>query len=121
MENQKHSKVFFNAFLRLMLVIRFAVGSATSNQVSTTAVQLHSKVDEFNFNIRLLGLEIKSKYQEDEIAALKFLRMEDAKVVNQLRNRVDQLEASVPKTSENENILERQKRPFRLAPISSRR
>jgi len=102
-------------------IIWFYVGSATANKVSTTAVQLHSKVDEFNFNIRLSAMETKSKHQEDEIAALKFLRMEDAKVVNQLRDRVAQLEASVVKTSENENFLKRQKRPFRLAPISSRR
>ncbi len=104
-----------------MITIRFAVGSATSNQVSTTAVQLRSKVDEFNFNIRLSAMETKSKHQENEIAVLKSLRLEDMKVVNQLRDRVDQLEASVPKTSENQNIIERQKRPFRLAPISSRR
>ena len=122
MESGKHSKVFINSIIRLVLIVRLTVESATSNQVSTTSVQLvKSRYEELDLNIRLSVIEAKSKHQEDEISLLKTLRVEDKKEINQLRGRVEQLEASVVKPSENEKILERQKRPFRLAPVNIHR
>jgi len=122
MESGKHSRVFINSIIRLVLIVRITVESATSNQVSTTAVQLvNSRYDELDLNIRLSVIEAKSKHQEDEISLLKTLRVQDKKEINQLRGRVEQLEASVVKPSENEKILERQKRPFRLAPVNIHR
>jgi len=67
-------------------------------------------------------IEAKSRHQENEIGILKTLRVENQKVINQLRDRVDQLELTVKSASAtNENILERQKRPFRLAPVNFHR
>ncbi len=83
----------------MLLVLQFTVGSATPNQVSTTAVQLHSRFDDLNLNIRLSATEDKSRHQEHEIDVLKTLRGEDKKVINQLQDRVDQLEASMPKST----------------------
>ena len=70
-----------------------------------------------DLSIRLSAIEAKSKHQGDEISLLKALRVEDKKKINQLSDRVEQLEALVVglNNSGNEKILERQKRPFRLA------
>ncbi len=119
MKNQKHSKIFIHSLIKLALIVQITVGSATSNQVATTAVQLvNSKYDELDLNSRLSAIEAKSIHQAEEISVLKTLRVEDRKEINQLRDRVEQLEASMVKTSENERILERQKRPFRLEPVN---
>ena len=129
MKNRNHSKVsIFQhsllitfSFLGLLLHQQnlFVVGAASS-QISTNE-QLHHTCDEFNLGNRMSEIEIKSKKHEDEIGALKTLRAEDQKVINQLRNRVDQLELTANSASTNDQILERQKRPFRLAPAKFHR
>ena len=121
MKNRKDSKILISSLLGFLLLVKFTVGSATPNQVSTTAVQLHNRFDETILNIRLSAIEDKSRHQEHEIDLLKALRGEDKKVIHQLRDRIDQLEASMQKNTENEKILERQKRPFRLAPVNFHR
>jgi len=64
-------------------------------------------------------IEAKNRHQETEITLLKTMRVEDNTAINQLKDRVEYLEASsVVKTSENEKILARPKRPFRLAPLN---
>ena len=115
----RHPQIVIHSLLRLALIVRLTVETTATHQDSTTAVQLvNGKYDELDLNSRLSAIEAKSKHQEDEISLLKTLRVEDKKKVNQLRERVEQLEASVVKTTENERILERhQKRPFRLAPV----
>ena len=122
MGNRKlYSKVFvFNYLLRFA----FLVLLHPSNQIKlfvegiapnpTANVQLQQTCDELNLCNRMSEMEAKHRHQENEIGTLKTLRIEDQKVINQLRDRVDQLE-SVESTTTNEKILERQKRPFRLA------
>ncbi len=117
----QHSLLITFSFIVLLLHQQnlFVVGAASS-QISTD-VQLHHTCDGFNLGNRMSEIEIKSKKQEDEIGILKTLRAEDQKVINQLRNRVDQLDLTVNSASANKKILERQKRPFRLAPAKFHR
>lgn len=119
MGNGNNSKVFVSFLLRLALIVRLTVETTATHQVSTTAVQLvNSRYDYLDLNIRLSAIEAKSIHQDDEISIIKARRLEDKKIINQLSERVEQLEASVVKTSGNEKILERRKRPFRLAPVN---
>lgn len=115
MKNRKDSKILISSLLGFLLLVRFTVGSVVSEQISTPAVQLHSRFDELDLNIRMSEIEAKSKHQEKEISTLKTLRLEDKKEISQLRERVEQLEASEVKTTKYGKILDRQKRPFRLA------
>lgn len=129
MGNGKRSKVLvFHYILRLACLILFQpnhhfTAGATQNQISTSAVQLSHTCDELNLGNRMSVIEAKSKNQEDEIDLLKTLRAEDKTVIYQLRDRVAQLEttAGANAGANNEKILERPKRPFRLAPANFRR
>ncbi len=128
MGNGKRSKVLvFHYILRLAFLILFQpnhhfTAGATQNQISTSAVQLSHTCDELNLGNRMSVIEAKSKNQEDEIALLKTLRAEDKTVIDQLKDRVEQLETKGANAgANNEKILERQKRPFRLAPANFRR
>lgn len=119
MENRTHSKVFnFSLKLAILLIQLIASVTSSSNQVSTTvvALQRHS-YEEFNLKDRMSEIEAKSQRQENDIALLKAQRVEDKKFINQLSHRVEQLEALVG----TENILSRQKRPFRLVPVNLNR
>jgi len=98
MENRKHSTVFgFHSLLKPSFLVllhqshHFAAG-AISNQISTnSAVQLHHTFDESNLSNRMSEIEAKYRHQENEIGILKTLRVEDKKMINQLRDRVEQL------------------------------
>ncbi len=124
MENRKHSAVFgFHSFLKVSVLVllypsnRYFTAGAIPNQISiNSAVQLHQTFDESNLSYRMSEIEAKNRHQEHEIGILKTLRVEDQKVINQLRDRVEKLE-----TTAAERILERQKRPFRLAPVNFHR
>ena len=129
MENRKHSKVFvFHSLIKLSFLVllypsnqNFTAG-AIPNQISTnSAVQLHHTFDESSLGNRMSEIEAKYRQQENEIGILKTLRVEDKKMINQLRDRVEQLESTAANAGANEKILERQKRPFRLAPINFQR
>lgn len=128
MENRKHSNVicvFHSLFKFLVLVFLHPsnqqlteAGQVIPNQISTD-VQLYH--DELNLGNRMSAIEAKNRYQEDEIALLKTLRAEDKIVINQLKNRVEQLEKTVANVDSNEKVLARPKRPFRLAPANFNR
>jgi len=120
MRKRNPSKV--SLLLRLTLLIQFTTGSATSDQVKTTTVQVgSSSYNDLNLSNRMLEIEAKNRHQEGEIALLKTLRVEDKREIIQLRDRVEHLETSMTKTTGHETILERQKRPFRLLPANSHR
>ena len=128
MRNEKRSKVLVFqryllrlAFLMLLQPNHHFTAGATQNQISTSAVQLNHTCDEVNLNNRMSEIEARSRHQENEIGILKTLRVEDKKMINQLRDRVEQLESTEANAGANEKILERQKRPFRLAPINFQR
>lgn len=103
------------------MLIQYTTGTP-SNQISTTAVtvQLDSQDELLNLNKRMSEVEAKNQRHEKEIDLLKTLRVEDKEVINQLKTRIEQLEASASATTDGktENILSRQKRPFRLAPAN---
>ncbi len=68
---------------------------------------------------RMERMESKSQNQEKEIEVLKTLLEEEKKFSKQLSGRISQLEASSASPSyptENDQILERPKRPYRLLP-----
>lgn len=81
--------------LRLALLIQFTKGSAISDQVATTAVQVKSSSYNLNLSNQMLEIETKSRHQESEITLLKTLRVEDKNEINQQTVRVEQLEESV--------------------------
>ena len=95
MKTLKHFKVF-NSFFRLVILIQFTASETSSDQISTTApaVQIHSQDELLNLNKRMSEMEAKNHLQENEIALLKTLRVEDKESLEQLRNRIEQLEAS---------------------------
>lgn len=76
--------------------------------------------DGWNLRDRMKKMEERSKRQEKEIGHLRTNANDDRKEINQLKSRVAQLEASSVKTSLNNKVLERSKRPYRLhqTPIS---
>lgn len=128
MGNGKRSKVLvFHYILRLACLILFQpnhhfTAGATQNQISMSAAQLDHTCDELNLNNRMSEIEDKSRRQEDEIGILKTLRAEDKMVIDQLKDRVGQLETTGANAgANNEKILDRPKRPFRLASANFRR
>ena len=129
MENRKHSKVFvFHSLIKLSFLVflyplnqNFTAGAIPNQIATSSAVQLHHTYDELNLGNRMSEIEIKHRHQENEIGILKTLRVEDKKMINQLRDRIDQLELKEESASTNEKVLERQKRPFRLASVNYQR
>jgi len=66
---------------------------------------------------RMERMESKSQHQEKEIGVLKTLLVEEKKFSKQLSGRISQLEAStIPSSVENDQLLARPKRPYRLLP-----
>jgi len=117
---RSHLRDYYYHLLRLALLIQFTAGAATSlNQISTNGEYVINNCScELNLSDRMSEIEAKYSHQETEIILLKTTRVEDNKIINQLKDRVDQFEASsVVKTIEKE-ILARPKRPFRLAPLN---
>lgn len=118
---RSHLKDCYHYLLRLALLIQFTAGAATSlNPISTHGEYVIKNCScELNLSDRMSEIEAKYRHQDTEITLLKTMRVKDNKIINQLKDRVDQFEASsVAKISENEKILARQKRPFRLAPLN---
>ncbi len=119
---RSHSKGVYYYLLRLALLIQFTAEATTPISTSEYVVQQRDNnccCDELNSNDRMSEIEAKNRRQETEITLLKTMRVEDNTAINQLKDRVEYLEASsVVKTSENEKILARLKRPFRLAPLN---
>lgn len=124
MKTLKHFKVF-NSFFRLVILIQFTASGTSSDQISTTApaVQIHSQDELLNLNKRMSEMEAKNHLQENEIALLKTLRVEDKESLEQLKNRIEQLEASTSANidGKTEKILSRQKHPARLVPANLNR
>jgi len=66
---------------------------------------------------RMSKIEAQNRQHEKEISLLKTERVEDKNEIHKLRNRVARLEAlSTFDGKTNEDILGRQKRPYRLIP-----
>ena len=69
---------------------------------------------------RMERMESKSQRQDKEIDVLKTLLEEEKKFSKQLSGRISQLEASTkfhsPSSMENDQLLARPKRPYRLLP-----
>ena len=66
---------------------------------------------------RMERMESKSQRQDKEIDVLKTLLEEEKKFSKQLSGRISQLEAStIPSSMENDQLLARPKRPYRLLP-----
>jgi len=100
--------IFFWFFVRFALI--FLLSSSTfikadyetpDRQVANRVPEIHNEKDgssSFN-NDRISKIEAKSQHQENEIALLKDGATEDKKVIDQLRDRVAQLEELVIPTS----------------------
>ena len=82
------------------------------------AVIESNKCNETDLNGRMAKMEAKSQHQEVEIEILKTQLNEEKKFSKQLSGRISQLEASSvnPGSSENDQLLERPKRPSSLLP-----
>jgi len=62
-------------------------------------------------------IEAKNQNQEKEIEVLKTLLEEEKKFSKQLSGRISHLEGSMnPNSMENDQLLDRSKRPYRLLP-----
>jgi len=83
-----------------------------ASRVNQLEVEFREKIEEINTKTSR-----KSQHQEREIEVLKTLLEEEKKFSKQLSGRISQLEASTnPNSMENDQLLERQKRPYRLIP-----
>jgi len=118
---RSHLKDCCYYLLRLALLIQFTTGAANSlNKISTNGEYVINNCScELNLSDRMSEIEAKYSHQETEVTLLKTMRVGDNKIINQLKDRLEQFEASsVVKISENKKILARPKRPFRLAPLN---
>lgn len=75
-----------------------------------------NKGEEKDLKSRMERIEAKSQRQEKEIEVLKTQLEEEKKFSERLSGRISQLEA-LTNPIENDQLLERPKRPYRLLPL----
>ena len=74
-----------------LITINLPTAESIQNKIiKITAAELDG--NSLNFNDRISKIEAENQYQKREIALLKSLSKEDRKVINQLNERVKQLE-----------------------------
>ena len=101
------------------------VGSSIDNGAAPIAKDENETVEinrseEKDLKGRMERMESKSQRQDKEIEVLKTLLEEEKKYSKQLSGRISQLEASTNSSSiENDQLLARPKRPYRLLPLQT--
>ena len=108
-------------FLRIWLLLQLYPRNGFAMEVpkDNDAVIESNKCDGTDLNSRLTKLEAKSQYQEVKIEVLQTQLEEERKFSKKLSSRISQLEALVDSSfSENDQVFQRPKRPYRLLPPS---
>ena len=101
----------FRFLLKLMLLFHL------TNSINQ--FQLGANATQPELYERMSKIEATNRLQATEISVLKTNSIEDRSEIHRLRDRVDHLEASISmnKTNNDQEMLERQKRPARLLPL----
>jgi len=123
MEKKIHEafRFIFKLFILIQLY-SYLKSTTEATQLSNTKenVAQFDRTDGKNLNDRMSQIEAKSQRQENDISFLKGIIVEDKRTIRQLRGRVSSLESIMLQTSNsktNDQLLLRQKRPFRLLPV----
>jgi len=109
-------------FLRIWLLFQLCPQNGFGEEVhkDNDAVIESKTSDGTDLNSRVAKLEAKSQHQEVKIEVLQTQLEEERKFSKQLSSRISQLEALAdPSFSENDQVLQRPKRPYRLLPPSA--
>ena len=114
------SCIFLKIWLLLQLCPRNGFAVEVAEAIKGENVLIESKkCDDADLNGRMAKMEAKSQQQQAKIEILQTQLEEEKKFSKQLSGRISQLEASSASPSyptENDKILERSKRPYRLLP-----
>jgi len=122
-KNREAFKFIFKLFILIQLYSHLK-STTEAIQISRTkenVAQRFEQTDGNNLNDRMSQIEAKNQRQENDISFLKAIIVEDKRTIRQLRGRVSILESfMLTKNIEpNDQLLLRQKRPYRLLPMIS--
>jgi len=108
----EHDSVKMLCFLLKLILLFHLTNSINQFQLGASATQPE-------LYERMSKIEATNRLQATEISVLKTNSIEDRSEIHRLIDRVGQLEASIymNKTNNDQEILERQKRPARLLPL----
>ncbi len=120
--NNREAFRFIFKLLMLIQLYSYLKSKTDATQISNTKenVAQFDRTDGENFNDRMSQIEAKSQRQENDISFLKVIIIEDKRTIRQLRGRVSNLESlllQATNSKTNDQLLLRQKRPFRLLPV----
>jgi len=117
--NREAFRFLFKLFILIHLYsyLKSTTEAAKINHIKENVGQ-SDQTDGINLNDRMSQIEAKSRRQENDISFLKAIIVEDKRTIRQLRGRVSSLESFLLTTNPetNDQLLLRQKRPYRLLP-----
>jgi len=125
---KKNNREAFRFIFKLLILIQlysYLKSTTEATKISHTnkenVAQRLDQTDGINLNDRMSQIEAKSRRQENDISFLKGVIVEDKRTIRQLRGRVSILESFVliKNLEPNDQLLLRQKRPYRLLPVHS--
>ena len=122
-KNREAFKFIFKLFILIQLYSHLK-STTEAIQISRTkenVAQRFEQTDGNNLNDRMSQIEAKNQRQENDISFLKAIIVEDKRTIHQLRGRVSSLESfmQTKNIEPNDQLLLRQKRPYRLLPMIS--